>query len=63
VGERDPVRIWIEVKKSTMNSAKLGLFILPLDADRKLVIATFVQLKPKRQFYHDFLSLFRKCSF
>ena len=32
--ERDPIRIWIEVEGSTMDSARLGLFILPLDAGR-----------------------------
>ena len=32
--EGDPIRIWIEVEGSTMDSARLGLFILPLDAGR-----------------------------
>jgi hypothetical protein len=33
--ERDPIRIWIEVERSATDSAKLGLFNLPLDAGRK----------------------------
>ena len=32
--ERDPIRIWIEVDRSTMDSANLGLFNLPLDAGK-----------------------------
>ena len=32
--ERDPSRIWNEADRSTMDSAELGLFNLPLDAGR-----------------------------